>query len=192
MTLTESIPTGRRHAFTLILVAVALTFLIGCGSCKTIKTTKTVRSGETRADTSITVKTSDQTSRIRTIKDSAIGLAPKEISFLLPTNASKDTQATNQHLRLHVYHDSKGIQHIDCSADSLTLVIARMIQDSIYQSHVNDSIYVSRQKDYFSERTENAVTKTTAWPSILIWMAVAITAIVMWELFTLLYKRTKP
>ncbi len=192
MILTDLTPMCRRYAFTLLLTALAITLLIGCGSCRTVKTTATVAEKATLLDTTIKTTTLDQQFRFRTIKDSAIGIAAKTISFVLPTDNVTDTLTSNHHLKLHVYRDYYGLQHIDCTADSLTIVIARLIQDSIYQSHANDSVYSSRQKDYYSETTATNITKTALIPQVVSWLAVALITIVVWGLLSRLYKRTKP
>lgn len=179
----------------IIAVSIMGYTLIGCISCGTGKKTVTHILQSTTAvqttDSTQKLKLADTIYHTHTIQDSTVGISARYLSFALPAHSDIDTQAKVNNLRLHIYTDNRGRQHIDCSADSLTIVIARLIQDSIYQSHVSDSVYVAAQQAYYRDLSTEQQTVTKGYPvwrRMLDWLIAAIAGGILWELLKHLIK----
>ncbi len=176
-------------------ILLALCLMAGCyGCCPARKTTshKTAqRNIVAEKDSVVIVKKADAVYHERIVHDSTVGIAEKRISLILPETEAADTMARDNQLRLHVYKDNKGRQHIDCSADSLTMVIARLVKDSTYQSHVNDSSYADLQQAFYSSvesSTTAVVPGCPLWHRIAGWIVAAMAGIVAWEAFKRAYQ----
>lgn len=185
-----------------VLLFGALVLIFSVTGCRLVKSTTKIKVTDsvkvvTASDSSKSVKHVDNSFVSHIEKDSTVGIPEKEVSLTLEDSAGAiDTTIRNGNVNLHVYTDGKGRQHIDCKGDSLTIVIARLIRDSINQSHTNDSAYVAIQKGFYehvgtvNEKTVE-VQAYPLWRKIIDWIIAAIIGVLVWEIGKVVFKICK-
>ena len=176
-----------RYVFLRFAIAVAVFVSVVAISgmflgCRTVK----------RKDASVVITTSvvhdtvmllgertDSFYRERLVRDTVLGIEGSEINFIADTLFMHDTVIRNGNVRLAIHGRS-----IDCSVDSLTLVVTRLIKDSVSQSSTNDSLYYESERRYYALQDYKYKSETTATPRLRIWLnylLAAIAGILVWE-----------
>ncbi len=185
-----------------VLLFGALVLIFSVTGCRLVKSTTRIKQTDSVklvviSDTSVKVTSFVSMTSSHIEKDSTVGIPEKEVSLILENTPSPiDTTIRNGNVNLHVYTDSKGRQRIDCRGDSLTIVIARLIRDSISQSHINDSAYVAIQKGFYehvsatNEKTID-VLAYPLWRKIIDWLIAAVVGVLVWEIGKHVYKIIK-
>lgn len=181
-----------------------LVFLILCtllaAACRTIKHTENVhvavsKTDSTRNDSLKIVVRSDSSAHELIIKDSAIGISGGQVSFLLD-ELSEDTIVKKGNITAHAYRDSKGKRHVECTADSLTIVISNVTRERDFFKHgfdsiCNTSVFNTRDIDSSSTTLKEveAIERTGFWErikeglySLLLYLIAAVIGAAGWEL----------
>jgi hypothetical protein len=163
--------------FTAVMISILVVFaMFSFSACRVLKrhtkTEITKDSTVLRKDTSTLVKISSNTTRIRRESDSTIGIPGTWIRFIT-IDAGKDTVIRKGALQLRQYRNQDGHQVTECSSDSLTLVIKRLIQDSIVISERYDSLarqydYTYKAKERISKEYKLQVPNTRLYLAVLI------------------------
>ena len=149
-----------------VIVYLVVIFLASCSTLKTasVKTsnTTTIKNDTTTSNDTTHLSIRGETQyQEHDEKDSTVGIAGNTISLVLPkVNLQLDTNLRIGSTDLHVYYDYSGREHIDCKEDSLTVVVARMIRDSVNTSRFLDSLSSIKQKTVFNS-TDSTRSLTT-------------------------------
>lgn len=122
------------------LVIVIVLFMTGCRSMKTTtsQTAVTVAAKKDSASKELhtAVVRADSVVSEKETKDTAIGLPGEVIHY----DGVADTVVKKGNLTLRTWTDKKGKKHTECKADSLTLVVERLIKERTVILRNNDSL----------------------------------------------------
>jgi len=167
----------------LLKIILPVLLIWTCTSCHTLKTT-----GHTTRD-SVVVKTVDSivyktvinTKDSVIIHDSAIGISGNSAGFDIDFNSTTDTVIKKGSLRITRTVNSKGKEHIECTSDSLTLVITNL-QTIVRQkdsetdklkvqlsttSTSHSEIVIKEQKENWFLRTWNKIKGVFSWIGLI-------------------------
>jgi hypothetical protein len=166
--------------FTSVMISILVVFaMFSFSACRVLKrhTKSEITKDSTviRKDTTTLVKISSNTTRSRRESDSTIGIPGSWIRFIT-IDGSKDTVIRKGALQLRQYRNQDGHQVIECSSDSLTLVIRRLIQDSVIISERYDSLakeydYTFKSKERISKEYKKQVPNWRVYLAVLILLA---------------------
>ncbi len=170
-----------------ILLFGALVLIFSVTGCRTVKRSDVSAISMTKIvhDTiKVATKASDSFFHERIVHDTVVGVSGNEISFIMDT--VHDTVIRKGNVRLSV----RG-KVIDCSADSLTVVVTRLVKDSTNQSRSNDSLYTENQQQYYALQDYKFKSEVRGEPWWRVWLNYLIAAVIgvlVWECFKLIRK----
>ena len=145
-----------------------------CSGCKTAKTTTSVQQAATytTTDSSITQiqiaqYAQDSTAYEKQTGDTVIGLPSTNVKLTIDND--RDTTARQGNITLRTYTDKHGKRHIDCTSDSLTLVIKNLVYERDFFRHSADVLLatnITTAHDEHSDSTKFQTTIVTAQKSL--------------------------
>lgn len=169
--------------FTAVMISVLFVFaMFSFSACRILKrhtkTEITKDSTVLHKDTSTLVKINSISTRTRVEKDSAIGIPSNWLRFILIDGGNNpvDTTMRKGSLELRQYRNKAGHLVTECRNDSLTMVIKRLIQDSVFISERYDSLakeydYTFKSKERISKEYKKQVPNWRVYLAVLILLA---------------------
>jgi hypothetical protein len=141
---------------------VALAAIVGASllasSCSTLRLKRSSRSNSVTVSDSVVRGSVDKerTVRVRETQDTAIGVRGGSVSVRvmdgqLDSGGIKQRAADGLGLTLRAHKNIDGSVSIECTSDSLTLVIARLRRDSVYHQMATDSMELRYKASAVSE-----------------------------------------
>lgn len=191
-----------KNIITIMLLCIA------CLSCKTSSTLRSITKVSKDSTAKVAKQSTDQNDSFyhhTTVEDTAVGVSGDDAKLSLsaaetkpqPCNDGSCTEAPKTYTSKSgrttatAIVNPDGSMIIDCKTDSLTIVIKRLIKDSVYQRQRFDSLRFIKILTAHSDTTDDvSVTKTvtTLWGKYWIWILVLIVCIVIYKLFPFILK----
>jgi hypothetical protein len=181
---------------TLVVVAFLGYTFSGCRVIKSSRVSSYKDSVAVHDTVRIGVAMYDSVVHERLVHDTVIGQAGFDLSLVLPENtpalkgdmrneAMIDTSVKVASGTLHVYRDMRGRTHIDCKADSLTLVLHNVIEERDRLISRGDSSYTEGQSSTSSLRSvvySRVEERYPLWRRVIDWLIAAFVGVIVWEI----------
>ena len=97
------------------------------------------------------------------MRDSVIGIKGNSTSLELQQGSDEDTTIEQGNVNLHRYVDKNGTEHIDCKADSLTLVVKNLTYEKSVISNTNDSLTKQINSSAITHSKETVKVQQLSW-----------------------------
>ncbi len=146
--------------------------------CRTAKSSKSEisarvvrRDSVSESDTATKVAMADSFFHSHIEDDTTIGIGSGSAGFVFDPKSDIDTTVRSGNITAHAHTDSKGKLHIECHEDSLTLVVKRMVRDSVRLATRVDSSYVEGQRSVVVKSDSTNVQKSVVKVKGSNWLA---------------------
>jgi ElaB/YqjD/DUF883 family membrane-anchored ribosome-binding protein len=178
----------------IIFLLVSTAGLFSCRVVKSSKVSATLDSVVVHDTVRVKVAIHDSFIHEKYVHDTTIGIPGNDVTVQWLAGSVVDTSLRKGNVSLHVYNDSKGQQHIDCKADSITAVLHYLISERDQLLSEKDSSYTDGQHSVLTH--DSTVTDTTIkgepWYKMAInYLIAAIIGVLVWEIGKVVFKILK-